>query len=542
MFEFHPSHAFELHSKFFKFPCRQRILMVTDGSLSFNAGGFGLSVLVGMLSSAGHTVTTARRQGGGGASIAGAFDFAEADIPVNVNNYDQLWLFGFSTGSLSPKESATVAKFMQSGGGVLATGDHETIGSGMGSALPRVRAMRNWASIPMSNPDRLDTVVSPGADEVKEFDDQADEIAQRIYPVWFSNGGPANIASSWSVHPVLRYPSGAVDVLPDHPHESECLAPAPTPGSFAGVVEWPLAPGSAVRPGPEIAAVSISAGRFVTDSLKPPVRPRCFGAISVYDGDKAGVGRILCDATWHHFVNINLNGAGGTPDTEGNPRRGFFVGDALTADGLKIRAYFLNAARWLAPVGRRHCWPFFKFAVLRYHLELLEVQIPRPEPCPWGVLVHIGQRVEEILVTQVGPGAQVDLLAELLSATRPPPALLASLDPAGALAAEPALAALSNELRHGVFGTVINLLARELPEDEALLERMLGNGLGDLGAKLLPEGVRLAEGPVAERIANFARSTAEFARGVVPSKPDSAGKRRPTSTKKRGGARKPGRG
>lgn len=171
---------------------------------------------------------------------------------------------------------------MQSGGGVFATGDHETIGAGMGANIPRVRAMRNWSTIPMVNPNRHDTVLDPGADNVKQFQDQADAIPQRIYPMFFSNGGPDNMGSSWNVHPVLRHSSGAVDYLPDHPHESECLAPTPAPGNFAGVEEWPAPVGSGARIPAQLAAVSISAGRFIADTLKPPVRPRCFGAISAY--------------------------------------------------------------------------------------------------------------------------------------------------------------------------------------------------------------------------------------------------------------------
>ena len=89
---------------------------------------------------------------------------------------------------------------------------------------------------------------------------------------------------------------------------------------------------------PHVVAVSISAGRFITDTLKPPVRPRCFGAISAYDGDPAGVGRIVCDATWHHFVNINLNGSGaGLDPTTLLPRTGLYAGGMPTPEYLKIQ-------------------------------------------------------------------------------------------------------------------------------------------------------------------------------------------------------------
>ena len=76
-------------------------------------------------------------------------------------------------------------------------------------------------------------------------------------------GGDPFVASTWAVHPVLRHPSGAVDAMPDHPHESECLAPAPVAGNFAGVEEWPAPTSGGARIAPEVVSVSISAGRFI---------------------------------------------------------------------------------------------------------------------------------------------------------------------------------------------------------------------------------------------------------------------------------------
>ena len=267
-----------------KLPCPQRILMVTDGPLNFGTGFFGLSEFVGIVASAGHTVSTAHRSGTGPVTLSGAFKFDTASPPVTTANYDQIWLFGFSAAPLDdPAERTTIAQFMKNGGGVFATGDHETLGAGMGNNIPRVRKMRNWASIPMVSPDRLDTVVNPGVDAIKQFDDQADPFPQPIFPFFFSNGGPDTLASSWSVHPVLRHSSGAVDCLPDHPHESECLAPLPAAGSFAGVEEWPAPTGGGPRIAARVVAVSVSAGRFIVSGAptptgtKPPVAPRCFG-------------------------------------------------------------------------------------------------------------------------------------------------------------------------------------------------------------------------------------------------------------------------
>lgn len=496
------------------FPCPQKILMVTDGSLSFGAGGFGLSEFVSIITSAGHTVSTAHRNGVGPTTIPGSFNFATATTPVTPANYDQLWLFGFNTTNLNAAQQTTIAQFMENGGGIFATGDHQTIGAGMGNNIPRVRKMRNWATIPMFDPNRHDTVVDPGVDLIKQFDDQADKFPQRIYPVFFSNGGPDTSASSWSVHPVLRHASGAVDYLPDHAHESECLAPVPAAGAFAGVEEWPTPTGGGSRIPPQIAAISISAGRFITDTLKPPVKPRCFGAISTYDGDAATVGRIVCDATWHHFVNINLNGSGGIPDTTGTPRTGLYSGGMPTPEYLKIQRYYLNTVRWLAPVGRRNCWPFIKAALLRFDYEVLELQLPEPHPCPWDLLIRIGTIVEEAARRYWGPGAAAEIVEEMLLATDAAPTLTRILKAQQYAQGEeketrePSLLPLQ-DMRRAILGSVVNLLAQNLPENEEKLTEIMRKH-DDLSAKLLAEGISGAEKSINDYLQAALRNMTTF--------------------------------
>jgi len=505
-----------------KFPCPQKILMVTDSSLNFGTGGFGLSEFVTIVQNAGHTVATAHRNGNGpNLTIVGNFDFATAATAVTTVNYDQIWLFGFSTTALSAAEQATVGQFMQSGGGVFATGDHQTIGAGMGANIPRVRTMRNWSTIPMVNPNRHDTVLDPGADNVKQFQDQADATPQRIYPVFFSNGGPDNVASSWSVHPVLRHSSGAVDYLPDHPHESECLAPIPAAGNFAGVEEWPAPIGGGARIPAQIAAISISAGRFITDSLKPPVSPGCFGAISTYDGDAAQVGRIVCDATWHHFVNINLNGSGaGLDPTTGLPRTGLHGAGIPTPEYLKIQRYYLNTVRWLAPRGRRWCWPFLQVALLRFDFEIAELQLPEPHPCPWDILIRIGLIGEEVMTRHWGPGALAEIVDEMLSVTDET-ATLARLLKAQQYTqnddreklTEPSLLPL-HDMRRAILGSVVNLLAHKLPADEERLADLFAKGRDKLAQDLISEGIKGAEQAINDHLRRTLKQTTTLAEAI----------------------------
>ena len=513
---------------FLRFPCPQKILMVTDGGLDFGSGGFGLSEFVGLIKAAGHSVATAHRSGAGpNLSIAGNFDFAAAATAVTVANYDQVWMFGIATGAspITPAEQSTLAQFMKKGGGVFATGDHETLGAGMGANLPRVRGMRNWASIPMVDPERHDTVIDPGADNVKQFNDQADATPQRLYPMFFSNGGPSNVAATWAPHPVLRHPSGAVDALPDHPHESECLEPVPFAGNFAGVEEWPAPVGGGARIRASVAAVSISAGRFITDTLKPPVRPHSFGAISTYDGDAALVGRIVCDATWHHFVNINLNGSGaGLDPSTGLPRSGLYVGGVATAEYAKIKSYYLNTVRWLAPRGRRNCWPFLQVALARVDFEMRELRLPEPHPCPWDPLLRIGGLAEQILTRHWGPGAAAEIVDGLVNSDAATPTLGRVLKAQqfndsddGDKPAEPSLLPLQ-DMRRAVLGSLVNLIAIKLPTDEARLAALLKDGHDKLAKELSAEAISAAEATLGDHLQRALKQTSALAKAIAARK------------------------
>jgi hypothetical protein len=234
------------------------------------------------------------------------------------------------------------------------------------------------------------------------------------------------------------------------------------------------------------------------------VTPRCFGAISAYDGDAAQVGRIVCDATWHHFVNINLNGAGGTPDTTSAPRTGMYIAGNPTPEYLKIQRYYLNTVRWLAPIGRRLCWPWIVAAVARFDYEVLELQLPHPHPCPWDPLIRIGTVVDETLTRYWGPGALGEIVDDLLITTKASPALARIVKARRAAQGderekEESLLPLQ-DLRRAIFGSVVNVIARDLPEDEAQLEKLLRDLTHDRVEKLMAEGVRGAEQSILEYV------------------------------------------
>ena len=83
------------------------------------------------------------------------------DPSVDLLSYDEIWLFGFEgfdgpnfpvgpgtgePGGVTDGELAAFTKFMQAGGGVFATGDHDGLGSALCGRIPRVRYMRKWYS------------------------------------------------------------------------------------------------------------------------------------------------------------------------------------------------------------------------------------------------------------------------------------------------------------------------------------------------------------------------------------------------------------
>jgi hypothetical protein len=257
---------------------------------------------------------------------------------------------------------------------VFATGDHENLGVAMCGAIPRVR----WpnpgpngepvappvggpngepVAPPVGGPSRLDTL-SAGPTPGIQFDDQSDAIPQTVAPRLYSSGPSfPHVFRRAHPHPLLCGPNGIIRVLPDHPHEGECIVPSNLAASFAvdgtPFDEYPVVSGS-TRLAPEIVATSHIRGLHTAGDIKGVVNPRTFGAIGAWDGHRVGGrGRVVVDATWHHFFNINLVG-----DPNGSsPAKhlGFLDPSANPAVLEDIKAYFRNIATWLARPQRQAC-------------------------------------------------------------------------------------------------------------------------------------------------------------------------------------------
>jgi hypothetical protein len=396
----------------FPFPwfdeCTPKILVVTD-ALNYQEGNdFGLTEFVNTLrANTIHSMTPIVMTAQFNPDLMAAlsydattrhisnYKFTDATYGVLKSRYDVVFILSIY-GELGPKltdESLAldaITAFMQEGGGVFATGDHEDLGAGMCKDIPRVRNMRYWTNtapqvVPSAGgTDRLTTNLPgrgdiAGSNDVYEFSDQSDQFPQRLYVNYRTAVGGIG-----SAHPLLQVPATnrAIEVFPDHPHEGECIVPSDlTTKLVDGTTdEWPFA-GSA-RVSPEMVALTMSHGNAFPG--KEAVTPRPFIAICAYDGQSANVGRVVTDATWHHFVNINIK-----------PGKSALAGRDL-AD---IKQYYANLATWLMPKNVRFCrrFPWILTELMNYPLFEEISPIPREE-LDGPQLRNIGALVERALL------------------------------------------------------------------------------------------------------------------------------------------------
>ena len=443
-------------------------------------------------------------------TVQNNFNFATAPTAVTLSNYDQVWIFGIGAGafSLSNAEVGVLSEFMNGGGGVFATGDHAALGRALSGSLPRIRHMREWrdagsGGVPMGTEsdaslavNRIDTVVDPGSDALYEFRDQSDSIPQRIYPNYKVTDTDGLGGSGWEAraHPLLMLPgaltvrssanpAGAnagftldINVLPDHPHESVCYE-VTAAGLLNGAYNLsgqnfpefqPSSANPAQRVGGEIVAYAVSGGRSVLGGVwKPPVRPRMFGVVSAYDGRLAQAypgktqrpGRIVCDSTWHHYVNINLDGTGSGGRTGLGTGSG--AGFVPSPDLEKIYAFYRNTVRWLQPANRVWCSIFWDLAAVRFTPALFEELIDADRLTHWRDLVGLGREAKAVLAQVHGAEGVRDEILGLLASE-------SSTQGVGDLLSSSALASTAinrDELIDGVLGGLLVEIRKVLPDN-----------------------------------------------------------------------------
>lgn len=398
--------------------CKVNVLIVCDGGLNFGTTDFGLSEFLTAFNQLESTtwvdyrVTLAHR----GTIInspnpvvvdhISGFNF---ETSVNLNDFDQVWLFGISSGGgIEDKEKEVIASYMNGGGGLFATGDHGSLGNAMCGDIIRVKDMRYWRDTPnsindvnevsMSGRRRNDTNRPAAGDATSVwFDNQSDDIPQNIATRTFGNGVPHPLLS---IKASLR-PSRIIDVMPDHPHEGEC---APETSFTVNGVTIPT----------QIIATSFVLGGSTTfnGSGKAQTDPHCFPSISVWDGRRANAGRIVVDSTWHHFVNVNLNGVGSNVD-----RPGLQTG-LSTNDFIAVRQYYMNIATWMTRRKSFLCWRKFIIYDLFKNSQLIEASLNFPDQNLKDIsladLNSTGALAEEVLASKYTPAFARNFLLEIM--------------------------------------------------------------------------------------------------------------------------------
>jgi hypothetical protein len=329
----------------FPFRPRVRILIVTDGSGSFDSTlSFGLGRVINEMNNdpwwwVRFEIVTAHRRNDATFAATATHKNFRFDAPpagVALNNFDQIWLIGVEGSQatkISPAEVTALTDYMNSGRGVFATGDHAELGASLCGELPRVNKMRRWwasgpagAPPPSGGPTRHDTLRA-GATAGFQFNDQSDDTPQIIAPKRYYNPFDFSvIRRRWRPHPVLCGRNGIIDVLPDHMHEGWIVEPTAA-AIAASPAEWPGGVG------PEIIAHATVIPHSTDGS---PVTGKTFGVLGAYNGHPQGVGRIVVDATWHHWFNINLVGF-----------------NTASAHYDRIRNFFWNVGLWLAPAAKQ---------------------------------------------------------------------------------------------------------------------------------------------------------------------------------------------
>jgi hypothetical protein len=347
---------------------------------------FTFNTLVSALTDAGMQVTKAHRVTGGETdTTADISDFHFST--TNLFDFDAIWLIGRegrnsqnSSGSsvalLSSGEMTPLAQFMEAGGGVFASGDHDSIGAPMCANIPRVRVMRSWFG---QNDGTRPAALASIADNFKVLGtgraDTTEPSPMSVYSghpapfLWFENQSdrvPQPIVPVPPTHPILRHNGGDITVFPDHMHEGNTLDGTSgfdfinTKSPFgdtamdefrlvAGQRELPRIIANGTIPGGN--AIYTAADSSVIDAThSAPMKP--VNTLSIYDGRNAGVGRIVTGSTFHHYIDINLTGAkavtGSVATQVGNDAQD---GQGFNADMTvleKIKAVYVNITNWLA--------------------------------------------------------------------------------------------------------------------------------------------------------------------------------------------------
>jgi hypothetical protein len=232
---------------------------------------------------------------------------------LDATDFDELWLFAVDTGDgLTVPDCQGITRFRQRGGGILATRDHQDLGSSLCTLGGVGRA--HFFHSKHQDPD----------ESRHERDDQ--DTKDISWPNYHSgsNGDYQKVTPVEPEHELLRgarVGSGLIEYFPAHPHEG----------------------GVGVPEGERDARVVATGVSSVTG--------RPFNLVVAFDRatDAHGntLGRAVAESSFHHFVDYNWDTGVGCPSFLAEP-----PGDEIAREPEKledIKTYVRNLALWLAP-------------------------------------------------------------------------------------------------------------------------------------------------------------------------------------------------
>ena len=234
---------------------------------------------------------------------------------LDRSNFDELWLFAVDTGNgLSRRDCAGITRFRKRGGGILATRDHQDLGSSL-CTLGGLGAAHFFHS---RNPE-------PDDSRCSRDDRETESIS---WPNYHSgrNGDCQRIQPVGSIHELLRDPasSGVVEYFAAHPHEGAVGVPA---GERNARV---IATGTSQTTGRVFnLAVAFDRARDVDGNL---------------------LGRGIAESSFHHFADYNWDTDRGAPSFVTEPPGDGIKREPRALDQIKV--YVRNLAAWLAPRTR----------------------------------------------------------------------------------------------------------------------------------------------------------------------------------------------
>jgi len=230
---------------------------------------------------------------------------------LDRSDFNELWLFAVDTGDgLTVEDCQGITRFRQRGGGILATRDHQDLGTSL-CTLGGIGRAHFFHS---KNPE-------PDSSRHVPDDPYTTSISWPNYHSG-SNGDYQTISIEVS-HALLRNPAspaGVIKFFPAHPHE-----------------------GAVGVPDGEERARVIATGQSETTG-------RPFNLVVAFetssDNHSNTLGRGIAESSFHHFADYNWDTNMGCPSFVAEPPGDGYMRNPQALEDIKT--YVGNAARWLA--------------------------------------------------------------------------------------------------------------------------------------------------------------------------------------------------